>query len=243
VAKTHKITYKVFLFERVKKKVKFFNTETYPLQIRLTAGIRTLYLKSYFFAVLQQNKYQQEVQFNAREISIDDVICSEEELIKYILDKKKPASLDVLRLEYGFLSYDILHELDESFKKFLVDFFYAEKLPAYALFIRNDGSNHTSEFILDNLEMSLQPAVYDKLLQSAVEKAPPYIPFIKFFRENMNNPLPVFPVYQWQQETVSQKFHYFIDRKFPEYGNSRPADYVNKLLERLPDTHRAINLP
>ena len=234
MTKTHKITYKVFLFERVKKKIRFFNTETYPLQIRLTSGSRTLYLKSYFFSVLQQNKHQQEFLANARKISIDDIIFSEEELIKYILNKqKKETSLDAIRQEYSFFSYDILHELDELFKKFLVNFFYSENLPAYGLFIQNDGNNHTSEFILDNLEMSLQQAVFSKLLQSAVEKAPPYIPFIKFFREKIKTPLPVFPVYQWQQENIVKEFAAFIDKNFPEYKLYQPAEYINALLEKL----------
>ena len=236
MAKTAGITYKVFLFERVKKKVKFFDTETYPLQIRLTAGIRTLYLKSYFFSIMQQNKYQQEILFNARKISINDVIDTEEKLIKYILNKqRKAASLELVRQQYSFLSYDLLHELDENFKKFLVDFFFSQNLPAYSLFIKNDGSNHTSEFILDNLEMSLQPVVFNKLLQSAVKKAPPYIPFIKFFRENIKSTLPVFPVYQWKQETVLNNFLTFVSKKFPEYQLSQPADYINRLLQQLPD--------
>ena len=58
----------------------------------------------------------------------------------YILNKQiKAASLDEIRQEYNFLSYDLLHELDENFKKFLVTFFYSENLPAYSLFIENDG--------------------------------------------------------------------------------------------------------
>lgn len=231
--KTHKITYKVFLFERVKKKIKFFDTETYPLQIRLTSGTRTLYLKSYFFSVLQQSKYQHGFLFNEKTISLADVICSEEELIEYMLNKQKnPVQLDVIRQEYHFLSYDILHELDERFKKFMVEFFYSENLPAYALFIKNDGINHTSEFILNNLEMSLQPAVLNRLRHAAVEKAPPYIPFIKFFREKIKAPIPIFPVYKWQQEAVVKRFAVFIDKYFPEYKLHQPVDYINKLLRQ-----------
>jgi hypothetical protein len=234
MVKTQKITYKVFLFERVKKKIKFFDTETFPLQIRLTSGTRTLYIKSYFFGILQQCKYQQEFLFSAKKISIDDVIVSEEEIMEYILHKQKnAASLDIIREEYGFLSYDLLHQLDENFKKFLVDFFYSENLPAYSLFIQHDGSNHTSEFILQNLEMSLQPAVLNKLLHAAVEKAPPYIPFIKFFREKIKAPIPVFPVYQWQQEPVLKKFTAFIEKNFPEYKSHQPVDYINKMLSPM----------
>ncbi|HMC83868.1 MAG TPA: hypothetical protein VKI61_00015 [Chitinophagaceae bacterium] len=233
MTKLKNITYKVFLFERVKKKIKFFNTETYPLQIRLTAGTRTLYLKSYFFSIMQQNKYQQESLFTERKISIDDVICSEEELMKYLLSKEtKTTSLDEIRQEYYFSSYDILHLLDENFKKFLVSFFYEENLPAYSLFIQNDGANHTSEFILGNLEMSLQQSVFNKLLKAAAEKAPPYIPFIKFFREKIKTPVPVFPVYQWKQENILNEFTSFIDTNFPEYKLYKPAEYINALLEK-----------
>jgi len=227
----NKITYKVFFFERLKKKVKFFEMETYPLQIRLTAGARTLYLKSNCFNQLQQVKYQLEVFYNKTKISIDDIICCEENIMKYIIDKKKEhVSLDDIRQEYSFFSHDILNELDERFKKFLIDFFYHEDLPAYSLLIKNAGNNHTSEFILINLKNSLQLAVYDKLLKTAVEKAPPYIPFIKFFRQSIHNPLPLFPVYQWQQEPVLNDFNQFIENQFPEYKNSDPAGYINGLL-------------
>src|SRR5205814_572811 len=126
---TNKITYKVFFFERLKKKVKFFETETYPLQIRLTAGARTLYLKSNFFNQLQQVKYQLELSYNKTTISIDDIICCEKDIMKYITDKKREhVSLDDIRQEYSFFSQDILNRLDERFKNFLVDFFYSENL-------------------------------------------------------------------------------------------------------------------
>ena len=182
MAKTNKITYKVFLFERVKKKLRFFETETYPLQIRLTSGARSVYLKSNFFLQVLQNKYQQDAVYNAAKISVSDVISCEEDLIGFILKtKENDLSLETVRKEYALLSKDILDELDERFKKFLISFFHEENLPAYSLFIKNDGTNHTSEFILENLEKSLQATVYDKLLKTAVEKAPPYIPFVKFF--------------------------------------------------------------
>ena len=231
MTKTNKITYKVFFFERVKKKVRFFESETYPLQIRLTAGTRTLYLKSNFFIQLQQHKYQLETVYNAIKISINDIIFTEEALLKYLLDKERDSvSLDIIRQEYSFFSRDILNELDEKFKQFLVDFFHDEDLLAYSLFIKNAGNNHTCEFILENLQKSLQPAVFDRLLKTAVEKAPPYIPFIKFFRNSFNNPLPVFPVYQWLQEPVLNNFNRFVENNFPEYKKVNPAQYINSFV-------------
>ena len=229
--KTKKITYKVFFFERVKKKVRFFESETYPLQIRLTAGTRTLYLKSNFFIQLQQHKYQLEVLHNDIKISINDIIWREEELMNYLLNKKREdVSLDIIRQEYVFFSRDILNELDERFRQFLIDFFYDEDLLAYSLFIKNAGNNHTCEFILDNLQKSLQPLVFEKLLKTAVAKAPPYIPFIKFFRDISNNPLPVFPVYQWLQEPVLNKFELFIAHHFPEYQTANAVNYINAFI-------------
>ncbi len=232
MTKTNRITYKVFFFERVKKKLKFFETDTYPLQIRLTAGTRSLYMKSNFFTQVQQSKYQQEAIYNEIKISLADIINCEEELMNYILEKERSnVSLDLIRQEYSQFSKDILHELDERFKLFLVDFFYNENLPAYSLFIKNDGVNHTSEFILKNLEQSLQPTVFTRLLKTAVEKAPPYIPFIKFYRENIKNPVPLFPVYQWQQEPVKHNFLLFIEKNYPEYKNHHPENYINAFID------------
>jgi len=229
MVKTKKITYKVFLFERVKKKVKFFDTETYPLQIRITAGTRTVYLKSYFFSILQQYKYQQEMAASTQKISINDIIVCEQKLMDYLLSKEDIAnSPDLVRQQYHFLSRDLLQELDDAFKTFLIDFFMGSNLPAYALFLENDGRNYTSEFILKNLEESLQPSMYKKLLQSAVVKAPPYIPLMRFFREKINTALPVLPVYLWQQEPVYLSFVRFAQMQYPEY--ERPGNYINRLL-------------
>ena len=231
MAKTNKITYKVFLFERVKKKLRFFETETYPLQIRLTSGARSVYLKSNLFVQVLHNKYQQDAMHNATNISVNDVISCEEDLIGFILQSRKDdLSLETVRKEYALLSKDILDGLDEQFKKFLVIFFYEENLPAYSMFIKNDGGNHTSEFILENLEKSLQTKVFEKLLQTAVIKAPPYIPFVKFFREAANYQLPLFPVYRWQQEPVLHNFKAFIDNRFPEYKSGNPVSYINAFI-------------
>ena len=232
--KTHKITYKVFLFERVKKKIPFWDTETYPLQIRLTAGPKTVYLKSRFFSLLQLHKYRRELGYSDAKIAIDDIAALEDELVRYLLYKNiKDASLEAIKQEYNFLSNDILHELDERFKQFLVDFFYAEQLPAYSMLIQNDGANHSSEFILQDLAKSLQPAVFEKLLSTAVEKSPPYIPLVKFSHAAIDSPLPVFPVYQWQQEKIVDAFDDFISKEFPEYKASYPAIYINQLLHQF----------
>ena len=232
--KTHKITYKVFLFERVKKKIPFLDTETYPLQIRLTAGPKTVYLKSRFFSLLQLHKYQRELGYSDAKITIDDIAALEDELIRYLLYKNiKDASLEAIKQEYNFLSNDILHELDERFKQFLVDFFYAEQLPAYSMLIQNDGANHSSEFILQDLGKSLQPAVFEKLLAMAVEQAPPYIPLVKFSHAAIHSPLPVFPVYQWQQEEMAAAFDDFIGKEFPEYRTNHPAVYINQLVHQF----------
>jgi hypothetical protein len=186
---------------------------------------------------VQQHKYQQEALHNELKISIDDIINYEDDLMKYLLHKERnEVSLDTIRQEYSFFSRDILHELDERFKLFLVDFFYSENLPAYSLFIKNDGGNHTSEFILQNLEKSLQTVVFDKLLKTAVEKAPPYIPVINFFRQAINKQFPLFPVYQWQQESVKGAFTNYIDKQFPEYKTYQPVDYISSLLDKMAAT-------
>jgi hypothetical protein len=232
--KTNSITYKIFLFERVKKKTRFLNTETYPLQVRLTLGTRTIYIKSHIFSLLQLNKYQQDIPACNPSIIMAKIIALEEELIQYLLHSTiNNSSLDAIRQQYFFLSHDILHDLDERFKQFLVDFFYTENLPAYSLFIRNDGANHRSEFILHNLEHSLQPAVFEKLLAMAAEKAPPFIPLIRFYRAKLENTIPVLPVYRWKQEQLAAPFLSYTESFFPEYSGRYPVKYIQQLLEKI----------
>lgn len=232
--KTPGISYKVFLFERVKKKTLFLNAETYPLQIRLTAGTKTIYIKSHFFSLLQLKKYQQEMQENSAAFILNQIIRLEEDLLAYMLrSQPSPAPLDRIRNGYNILSKDILHQMDEDFKDFLVDFFYAERLPVYALFINNDGANHRSEFILNTLEKSLQPAMYQKLLAMAAEKAPPYIPFIRFWQENRLLSIPLFPVFYWKRENAQHAFSQFLQVAFPEYDLPATLRYIENIGEEL----------
>ena len=230
--KTQHVRYKIFFFERVKKKLRFFNTETYPLQIRLTAGNRSIYIKSKFLALMQRSKYQQAFVNNYKAISINDIIVLEESLVQYLLHTKSgPVSLEALRQEYQFLSTDLLDALDEQFKLFLIEFFFEEDLPAYALFIKNDGINHSSRFILQNMEKSLHPAVFEKLLAIAAAKAPPYIPFVQFADEYNTNMLPVFPAYYWLQDKTTETFNAFICAKFPQYEQRNPLAYISGLMK------------
>ena len=226
------VTYKVFLFERVKKKALFLNTETYPLQIRLTAGTKTIYIKSYFFSLLRLKKYQQEMQKKDAPYRLQEIARLEDELIAYLLIQKTNGSLPGLRHQYVHFSYDLLHHLDESFKQFLVDFFYTEQLPAYAMFIKNDGANHRAEFILSNLEQSLQPVVFKKLLTRAAASAPPYIPLACFFQKMIKDSLPVLPVYRWKKDSLAIAFSLFTRQYFPEYKAVAPAEYIQQLIEK-----------
>ncbi len=242
--KTPAITYKVFLFERVKKKTLFINTETYPLQIRLTAGTKTIYIKSHFFSLLQLKKYQQDMLDKSAALVLNQIILLEEELLScLLLTLPGPAPLDQIRNDYSLLSHDILHQMDEEFKRFLVDFFYAEHLPAYAMFIKNDGANHRSEFILNNLEQSLQSVVFERLLTMAAEKAPPYIPLIRFYSQQIQQPLPVLPVYLWKNENLATKFIYFTEKYFPEYKNIQPAEYIKQLIEKITTAESLLKEP
>ena len=158
------------------------------------------------------------------------IIALEEELIQYLLHSTTNGpSLDAIRQQYIFLSHDILQDLDDRFKLFLIDFFYTEDLPAYSLFIRNDGANHHSEFILHNLERSLRPAVFEKLLAMAAGKAPPYIPLIRFWRKKNFFPLPLFPLFYWKRENSQNDFIQFLHAEFPEYVLPSTLSYTENI--------------
>lgn len=221
--------YKVFLFERVKKKIRFFDEDSYPVHIRLTAGKRSIYLKSNLFYQVCLPKYQQHPQFN-KIISIEEIICREQVLLHFVMQQLPGnASLENMRTLYHYYSQDILHIMDEHFKEFLMAFFQEENLPAYAMMFQQPG-NFTSSFIMQSLEQSLQPVVLNKLLQTAAEKAPPYIPLLRFLQTTYTASLPLFPVYQWQPAVAAQ-FQQFVMKYFPAYINQQPATCISRLMD------------
>ena len=232
MTKSPRITYKVFLFERVKKKLRLFNTETYPVQIRLTCGVRTLYIKSHFFSLLQLKKYQAESLLHNQPLSVDAIMLEEEKIIQYLINGlPADCSLEEIRKLYRSLSRDLLHELDELFKDFMVAFFQEAELPSYSLFIQQEGRNHSSEFLLNHLEKSLHFPVYDQLLQSASLHAPPYIPFVHFFRKEISSPLPLFPLYLWQEKHMPLKFSAFLKTAFPVVDADKASGFLSQLVE------------
>jgi len=229
MTKIKNITYKVFFFERVKKKIRFLDSETYPLQIRLSTGGRTIYLKSYFFKILSEEQYKAELDENDKKLLLDYIISAEKRLMDFLLSIDNIAhSPELVRQRYAVLCRDTLYELDRLFKVFLIDFFTSSKLPAYALFIENNKRNFTSEFILKTLEKSLHPGIYGQLKESAAKHAPPYIPLIQFFRNSVDSPLPLLPLYTWQQEDISRSFEQFVKTNYPAYNN--PSAYIDRLL-------------
>ena len=234
MSKTRKISYKVFLFKRVKKKIKFLKIETYPVHIRFTSGIKTLTIKSAFFTVLRKAKYQNEIVNFKKSITIKEIIRQEEKVIKYIVkNKKQILSPELVRHSYVFYSFNILDELDERFKRFLINFFYQERLPAFSFFIQNDCINYTSEFILNTLEMSLKPDVYGKLLKAAFKKGPPYIPVINFFHQEIKMTMPILPVYLWEMEKTKAALKEFIQKEYSQYKLYDLVSYISIMVGEM----------
>lgn len=213
---TPKISSKVFLFHRVKKKTSFFGQETYPVQIRFTAGSKSIYLKSFFFELLKQEKYQAEGA--SQPVSVDQVIQLEETLLYHLLGMgNRGTSLQELRARYYDAAFDLLGALDESFKAFLVNFFMAERLPAYASFIRDASGIHSAGYLMAGLTGALHEKVLEKLHAAASATAPPYLPFLHFFTSNIQETIPVFPAYRWREPRIVAAFTSFLMREFPDY--------------------------
>lgn len=228
------ITYKVFLFERVKNKTIFFNTATYPLQIRLTAGTRTTCIKSHFFSLLQHPKYRRSMQGKDASFILKEIILLEEDVMNYLLRNCQAAAAPgAIRDQYTCLSADLLQELDKGFKQFLVKFFYSRDLPAYAMLIESEGHNHQGHFILNTLEKSLRPELYNQLLTMAAAESPPFIPLLHFYQAHMHHSLPVMPVFFWKRDQLYAAFSRFCEEYFPEYKNPAPAQYIQQLVDRI----------
>lgn len=223
---TGKISAKAFLHERVKNKILFHGTESYPVHIRITVGARSLSFKSFLFYHLRSEKYT-----NAK-FSVDDVLAAETECLTWLVQQESAAvTPEQLRERYLHFSTDLLAVADRKFWQFLVDFFSSEALPAYVDFLKSHADVYTSSMLLNNLERSLHPDVFKRLLDLAVTNAPPYIPLAGFFAAELSGLLPVLPLWRWESDKTQEAFQQYVASQYPSYLPSKPVQLINRMVE------------
>ena len=231
-------TFRIYHQQRVKYMSQFFGSDMYPLYIRVTYGTRSLNFKSHCFEQLLKAKYQTGVRLGHAAPALDEVIRMETELIEFLIrSHRDDFSLSVFRKEYDFYTYDLLDKLDEDFKQYLVSFFHREGMPSIAYLLENQRAKLTADLVLDDLKRSLSKPVYDKMIETSLYAAPPYIPLLEFYRKHQPNGTGMLLAYQFQQQDFETELNDFIQASFPDYKLNHPYRFVSNYLKGLKVEH------
>ncbi len=231
-------TFRIYHQQRVKHPSQFFGEEIYPLYIRVTYGTKSLNFKSHCFEQLLKAKYQNGVRLGHAAPGLDEVVQLETELIEFLISKHPDDfSLSVFKKEYDFYTYDLLDKLDEDFKRYLVSFFFREGMPSIAYLLENQSTKLTADLVLDDLKRSLSQPVYDKMIQTSLHAAPPYIPLLEFYRSHPFNSTGMLLAFQFHRHNFESELDEFIRTSFPDYRLNHPQRYVSNYLKNLAVEH------
>lgn len=228
-----KVTYRIYAQQRVKYKVPFFGTAIYPIYIRVTHGTKSLNFKSHLFEQLLKQKYQLRITRGEKAPDVVSVIKQEEQLIEYIImQHPDDFCLYTFKKEYALFSRNILDDMDEDFKKYLIRFLYDEGIQALAYLIENMTGKLTGDVILEDLKKSLSSPLYEKLIANSITSAPPYIPLLAFCRMKYDWSFLVLPAYYFFEAGFKKEVSTFLHVHYPDYESSNLYLFIQRYIEK-----------
>jgi hypothetical protein len=224
----YKVTHKVYFNERVKQ-VLFRGKETYPLYVQVIYNRSNIIFKSYYFDVFAQPKY------DYLGLTIPQIEALEKQIFDFVfnlLTDKNAAGFDLpdFSRAYKMFSADIMDSLDDPFKSFLTDFFRQEGLEGHSMMVEQSTGDVSVIQLLDEFKETLQPALYQRILEKAIDKAPPYIPLAAYIRQqNPDGPF-FLPVYQWADLNYQSAFEGYMDLEYQRYDMGKVLKIIKARL-------------
>jgi len=225
MSKNSQLTYKLTLNERLKP-VTFHGREIFPLYLRVTYNRVPTFFKSYYFDLLKPSKH------NFSKPPLNEVMEAEKKVIEFVVAKigsDPNLSLELFKKQYDYFSRDLVSVMEKDFKSYLVTFFQDEGYPVFASTIKFPDNILKCDDLLYDLKSVLKPSLFAKLLENAVEYAPPYIPIAAFARKLKDNLLGILPVFLWNNEDTKKSFRNTLTKEFPAYSYLKIFDYIEQI--------------
>lgn len=206
----YQVSYKTYLNERVKP-VLFRDRETFPLYVQVTYDRKTTSLRSYYFDVFAQPKYD----YLGTTIAQMDEL--ESRAINYVTVKYADRfDLSEFPTWYKLFNKDVLDGLESPFKEWLISYFEKERVPGYAALLRVGMQEVCALELLDEFKIALAPDWYERLMAKAAKDAPPYIPMAEYIRHRQPKGPFCLPVHEWiQHETQVDAEEYIYNHYCP----------------------------
>lgn len=224
-----KVSYKTYLNERLKQ-VDFHGQQTFPLYVQVTYERKTIFFKSYYFELFSKARFGTTLpDGTTKGPDLALAIKKEEEVIRFVIGKLGDGfSLEGFRKFYAYFSKDLCDETAFDFIDYLYVFFDDRKLPSLAELIKW-GTQHVVTYdLMNELERTLDKALYQELTAGAFEMAPPYLQLYSFMLHTRAWPELYLTALEWYDnlETV-RDFKNYVEEHFPELPSNELIGQLN----------------
>ena len=220
----YKVSYKTYFNERVKP-VQFRRRETYPLYVQITYDRKTTTLKSYYFDVFSQPKY------DYIGMTIDQMDALESRVIDFVTARYSDRfTLADFPGWYKVFNKCVLDSLETPFKEWLVGYFEAEKVAGYAALLRQGMQEVCALELLEEFKTALAPDLYERLISKAAAEAPPYIPLAAYVRDRQPKGPFCLPLHDWLRPERQVDVEEFMWYPYKDYHITQMFKAVRKLL-------------
>jgi hypothetical protein len=220
----YNVSYKTYFNERVKP-VRFRRRETFPLYVQITYDRKTTSLKSYYFDIFSQPKY------DYTGMTIDQMDALENRVIDFVTAKYSDRfTLADFPTWYKVFNKDVLDSLETPFKEWLIGYFETEKVAGYATLLRQGMQEVCALELLDEFKSALAPELYERLLSRAITEAPPYIPLSSYVRDRQPKGPFCLPLHDWIQHERQVDAEDYIYNEYHDYQMAKIFKTIRLLL-------------
>jgi hypothetical protein len=220
----YKVSYKTYFNERVKP-VQFRRRDTYPLYVQITYDRKSTSLKSYYFDVFSQPKY------DYIGMTIDQMDALESRVIDFVTAKYSDRfTLADFPAWYKVFNKCVLDSLETPFKEWLIGYFEAEKVAGYAALLRQGMQEVSALELLDEFKTALAPDLYERLITKAAAEGPPYIPLAAYVRDRQPKGPFCLPLHDWIQHERQVDAEDFIYHQYRDYQMAKILKTIRLLL-------------
>ncbi|MBL0745019.1 hypothetical protein [Chryseolinea lacunae] len=233
MSKTYKVSYKIFLNDRLKK-VHFHGKLTHPLYVHVTYDRKTIFFKSYYFELFSKPRYVVFSSGKKQGPTIDQIIEKEKELIDFVIEKTlSDFSLERFKEEYLFYGQDLCDLTEPGFGDYLFTFFQDKGMPALATAIREGGKLRIFFDVVRDMKMALNKQLYDELIENSFYYAPPYLPLFGFMVQSKIWPMLSMSIMEWEDAKLRTSFSEYVSKKFPHQSVKEVEENTEKWIAYL----------
>lgn len=225
--KPYKVSYRLF-WNKDLKEVDFQGISSHPLYIQLIHRRKTTTIKSSYFDILSDKRFQPQANKSAGRVKPKELVKWETQLVDHVIKELgADFSLEAFKKKYGFYGSDFVRELEEGFKAYMFLFFIAQNLPNLGKSIVNGSEGGKLYDLIADLRQGLRSKIYERLILGSVEANQPFMVVHEYLQTFRTTGPPYLNIYSWEKPLNSERFaKYLLERKYDVQETKKINDSI-----------------